>query len=212
MGDKKMMQPPWIEITTCFPCPNRCPYCPQDDWIKAYKDVNILTLSNFKKILKNVPKNVVIDFAGFAEPFVNPECADMMIYARNEGHQVNINSTLVGASEENLERVKDIVDEFRFHDANKGKSPKDWMIDTGKVLNPNSRAGHLWDEEIRNNAGECARAPYHNINVMMPNGDVYICCNDYSLKHKLGNLFETNYDDLERLDTYELCKTCKDSR
>jgi radical SAM protein with 4Fe4S-binding SPASM domain len=34
-------------------------------------------------------------------------------------------------------------------------------------------------------------------NVVVPNGDVYICCQDFGLKHKIGNLFEYHYDSNE---------------
>jgi radical SAM protein with 4Fe4S-binding SPASM domain len=33
-------------------------------------------------------------------------------------------------------------------------------------------------------------------NVVMPNGDMYLCCMDYGLKHKIGNLLESNYLDI----------------
>jgi len=33
-------------------------------------------------------------------------------------------------------------------------------------------------------------------NVCLPNGDVYICCCDFSLKHKIGNIFDRYYNDL----------------
>lgn len=33
-------------------------------------------------------------------------------------------------------------------------------------------------------------------NVMMPNGDVYLCCMDWSLKHRLGSLATQSYEEL----------------
>lgn len=35
-----------------------------------------------------------------------------------------------------------------------------------------------------------------NQNVLLPNGDVVLCCMDFRLKHKLGNLFQNSYDEL----------------
>jgi hypothetical protein len=35
-----------------------------------------------------------------------------------------------------------------------------------------------------------------NENVLLPNGDVVICCNDYGLEHRMGNLLENSYDSL----------------
>jgi sulfatase maturation enzyme AslB (radical SAM superfamily) len=33
-------------------------------------------------------------------------------------------------------------------------------------------------------------------NVLLPNGDVVLCCNDYGMKHVLGNLMRCDYDSL----------------
>jgi radical SAM protein with 4Fe4S-binding SPASM domain len=41
-----------------------------------------------------------------------------------------------------------------------------------------------------------------NQNVMMPNGDVYLCCMDWALRHKLGNLFEQPYEALHQSEEY----------
>lgn len=43
-------------------------------------------------------------------------------------------------------------------------------------------------------------------NVMMPNGDVYLCCMDWSLQHRLGNLFEQSYEELRQSETIELIR------
>ena len=42
-----------------------------------------------------------------------------------------------------------------------------------------------------------------NQNVVMPNGDVYLCCMDWALQHRLGNLFEQSYEDLFRSEEYK---------
>jgi Iron-sulfur cluster-binding domain len=42
----------------------------------------------------------------------------------------------------------------------------------------------------------CSFTPFYDQNVMLPNGDVVLCCMDYSLKHKLGNLITGDYYDL----------------
>ncbi len=46
---------------------------------------------------------------------------------------------------------------------------------------------------------------------MMPNGDVYLCCMDWSLQHKLGNLFEQAYDELHASEDYHrVCRSMTD--
>lgn len=44
---------------------------------------------------------------------------------------------------------------------------------------------------------------FFNQNVIMPNGDVYLCCMDWSLQHKLGNLFEQSYEELYQSEEYQ---------
>jgi hypothetical protein len=39
----------------------------------------------------------------------------------------------------------------------------------------------------------CGFTPFYDHNVLLPNGDVVICCMDYSVKHKIGNLIENDY-------------------
>jgi len=50
-----------------------------------------------------------------------------------------------------------------------------------------------------------------NQNVMMPNGDVYLCCMDWSLQHRLGNLFEHSYETLHDSAEYDrICQSMHD--
>lgn len=42
-------------------------------------------------------------------------------------------------------------------------------------------------------------------NVLLPDGTVILCCMDYGLKHKLGNLLT---GDLKRQSHYDLCRRC----
>jgi len=57
----------------------------------------------------------------------------------------------------------------------------------------------------------CLEKMYHN--VMLPNGDVSLCCMDYGLKHILGNLYEQSYEDIvpENNQCFELCKLCENA-
>lgn len=45
-------------------------------------------------------------------------------------------------------------------------------------------------------AVSCADTPFYDQNVVLPNGDVLLCCMDYSMKHVIGNLLQQNYYDL----------------
>jgi MoaA/NifB/PqqE/SkfB family radical SAM enzyme len=42
----------------------------------------------------------------------------------------------------------------------------------------------------------CKSTPFYDRNVLLPNGDVVLCCMDYDLKHIIGNLLEESYKDI----------------
>lgn len=63
------------------------------------------------------------------------------------------------------------------------------------------RAGLLEGEElyrISNIQGKigCRRAKNIDHFVLLPNGEVILCCNDFGLKHRLGNLLEQSYEEI----------------
>ena len=55
----------------------------------------------------------------------------------------------------------------------------------------------------------CVEHLYHN--VVLPNGDVSICCMDYSLEKILGNILEDTYDNImpKPLATFSICSRCE---
>jgi len=57
----------------------------------------------------------------------------------------------------------------------------------------------------------CEEKLYHN--VLLPNGDVSLCCMDYGLEQILGNLFESEYDDImpKPLSCFDLCNYCENA-
>lgn len=220
-----------MEITTIIGCKNMCSYCPQDVIIKAYKGykgIRLLSFENFKKILENIPKDVELYFAGHSEPFLNKESSLMLKYAIESGYNVVMYTTLVGFTDNDLEILASINGQFggiAFHrfdgvgydreDFNRkqnlvrtkvlGIDPIPMDDDTsGRVVGALSRAGNVWEETARSGKLFCSSAPKFDNNSMMPNGDVYLCCMDYGLKHKLGNLMETHYDQLDRSVVNEL--------
>jgi sulfatase maturation enzyme AslB (radical SAM superfamily) len=96
-----------------------------------------------------------------------------------------------------------------------------------------SRAGNVGPQSVpqqaiitareKQGAVTCGYTPFYDQNVCLPNGDVVLCCMDYSLKHKIGNLLEQDYYDVfasERLarlvsenmkpgfSAASLCKSC----
>lgn len=238
-----------LEITTVIGCKNMCPYCPQEKLLNAYKDnIRIMSFETFKKCVDKVPIDSEIHFTGMAEPFLNPDCAKMIEYAFQKGHKIVLSTTLVGLKDISILR-KIPFKSFVVHLPSKDstipvdeiylKTLKD-LSESGieisyvyfGTLHPNininipatqslmnSRAGNLGGKP-RRRKGEivCKRTQP----ILLPNGDVVLCCMDYGLKHILGNLLRNNYNDLFSGNEYQnilkgwknsetdmLCRNCE---
>ena len=100
----------FIEITTNVGCPVVCKDCPQRTFVQAYKKdptrPQMMAFSDFKRIIDSAPPRTKILFAGFSEPFRNPQCVDMIEYALKK-YRVWVNTTLVGLRVEDYRRFKD---------------------------------------------------------------------------------------------------------
>jgi tetratricopeptide (TPR) repeat protein len=57
----------------------------------------------------------------------------------------------------------------------------------------------------------CIEDLYHNI--LLPNGDVSLCCMDYGLDHITGNLYEQSFEDAipENNQCFALCRSCENA-
>jgi hypothetical protein len=55
----------------------------------------------------------------------------------------------------------------------------------------------------------CAEHLYHN--VLLPNGDVSLCCMDYALENIIGNLYRQTYAEVvpEPNTCFDMCRTCE---
>jgi radical SAM protein with 4Fe4S-binding SPASM domain len=213
-----------LEITTKIGCSNRCSYCPQDKLLNAYKGEIYMTTATFVKILENTPHDVQIDFAGFCEPFLNPWVSWMIRYA-SERYDVVLDTTLTGFTENEAILLKGVrLKQVYIHDFDGNAISHDIFDSKVELLKKTvitdkfevgklevkhiwSRAGNLWETEKRKGKIKCGWTGHDfTRNVVLPNGDTYLCCMDYSLKHKLGNLKETHYNDLDREKIIKLCK------
>lgn len=171
-------------------------------------------MDNFKKALSNTPKEVRLRFAGFVEPFQNPEASDMMVHAIREGYHVAVYTTFTDFRQSDYNKIKDLDFEF-FHVHDIGQDRKhmeypfiDEWIPAGNG-NVNNRAGNLDFSPVycENPTGCTHTVGYHN-NIMLPNGDVAVCCADYGLTNIIGNIYTQNYYNLNRTWDRELCKKC----
>jgi radical SAM protein with 4Fe4S-binding SPASM domain len=263
---------PMIEITTKLGCSVNCKFCPQDVFIKEYLkndgSERKLTFENFKKCCDKLPKNVLIEFAGFTEPFLNQDCINMITYAKLKGYRLSIFTTLCGVTEEIVDKLLEIqFEEFVYHapdvegysiipindnylnlvrrlvSAKKtnGDNFIDYVCTQGTVPDNiksilgndvriyvvlNDRAGNLKNDSLygkHNLCGalNCELAYDINHNVLLPDGRVILCSNDWGMKHVLGNLLEQSYDEIingressdihRAMNSYDdeiLCRNC----
>lgn len=268
---------PMMEITTQLGCAINCQYCPQALFVKEYtceeKVERILSYENFVKCIDKLPENVLIEFAGFTEPFFNSECLNMIRYAKSQKHKVNVFTTLMGVdrsllnelisidfeefvlhlpdqegysnipvTEEYLELLKILANAKKTNGENyigyacsQGTVPENVKEVLGKntriyvVLN--DRAGNLEDPMLygqKNLKGKLRCELSHDIdhNVLLPDGRVVICSNDWGMKHVYGNLLTNTYDEImqgeeamnirramqDEQDTSILCRNCFQAR
>lgn len=84
-----------------------------------------------------------------------------------------------------------------------------------------SRAGNLGVTVRHAGPVECSASPELMHNVLLPNGDVVLCCMDYGRRHVLGNLLRDSWLGLDRLTVRGmqvvpgsgvLCQTCECAR
>ena len=74
------------------------------------------------------------------------------------------------------------------------------------------RAGNLENKDNKLRGGEkcgriyCERAVNLNHNVLLPDGTVVLCCNDFGMKHVLGNLLKEDYDSIISSEQMRLVK------
>jgi len=103
-----------LEITTKIGCVNNCVYCPQAKLLKALpkKSKHMMSLEHFKICIDKLPHDVDIVFGGFCEPFLNPDCTKMILYANKKGYKVHLYTTLVGLNEKDLNLI---LAEVPFH-------------------------------------------------------------------------------------------------
>jgi hypothetical protein len=73
----------------------------------------------------------------------------------------------------------------------------------------------------------CRSTPFYDRNVLLPNGDIVLCCMDYNLKHIIGNLLDQDYESIFKNDSLldlikinetpefskcSICKSCDNVR
>lgn len=254
----------WLEISTNINCSNNCVFCPQKKIITQYsKRSNEFQMSfeTFKICIDKVPTNVTIIFSGMSEPWLNPNCTKMVMYAHQKGHRIYIYTSLVGIKVSDIQKLKTISFDYNYgfmvhlpsvekiedikitkeylkvlnsliHSGIKAEyhyhgsqpNPKINLSGANVIYTPlQNRAGNLPFQQnfdhLKKGKIFCTRSL--KANFLLPNGDVLLCCQDYGMKHVIGNLLKSNYQSIFKSQEYKkilkgmddnkidiLCRTC----
>ncbi len=107
---------PTIEVTTVIGCKINCRYCPQKLLLQNYfinpQRDSIMTMDTFLMCLTHLPSKCNIQFCGMSEPFLNPLCIDMIQKTYESGRSIELYTTLVGITQEKLDRLLKIPIDF----------------------------------------------------------------------------------------------------
>lgn len=230
-----------MEITTKIGCPVFCAYCPQKKLLEAYSGRShefLMSFDTFKTCVDKIPLKENLWFCGMCEPFSNPDCTKMILYARQRGHRISVSTTLAGLNSADIDLLEQIslggfgvhlpsteglekinIDEKYLEMLTRileSKLPAYFFAHTENV-DPRvlplfrGRNVEIQKRKLITRAGnvESMRRPRKRIgvlrcergmrsNILLPNGDVALCCMDYGLQHVLGNLLRSDYNSLHQ--------------
>ena len=101
-----------IAVSTVIGCKNLCNYCPQDKVIKAYKKrskITNMSLETFKTCIDKLPKDIIINFAGFSEPCLNPDYVKMILYANEKEYKIQLLTTIIGMKLDDIDQLENVT-------------------------------------------------------------------------------------------------------
>ena len=267
-----------ITFTTNIGCRVNCKFCPQDDIMKSYAekenipkinfgDPSMMSYEAFVTMIEKVPKDVVVIFSGFTEPYLNSECSKMIEYTFEKGYRIEIFSTLVGMTLEDVDILKKIEPQLvkitiHLPDTEKyakialteqfkqvlkkivslpiqntffmtmGTVPEEIEKMIGIKIHASQMvnwAGHIDDGLVtERNEGPLVCSMHEDRDnkyippIIVPNGDVVLCCKDWSMEYVLGNFLKCSFDELYESEIYKevtkkmasendnvLCRNCE---
>lgn len=222
-----------LEITTNIGCPANCRnLCPQEILLNRYEGPRLMSLDMFKTCLKTVPPSVEILFSGFSEPFANPDAISMIEHAA-QNHTISVFTTLMCASEDSVKRLGRLeYNRFCLHvpDGVNCRIPltEEYMRNffyivehvrnvyfttMNKRFHSNNRENVTRGKLPRAKPVQYCDLPFYPDFVLLPNGNVQLCCMDFGLKHTVGNLERNSYESIradfwKRRKKFALCRYC----
>lgn len=255
-----------LEITTIAGCKISCSYCPQALFALEHKKVSndrFMSLETFKQSLSSVPTDVDIHFSGYSEPFLNPNCIEMIRFAYDKGHRISIYTTVEGLEAEHVRELEQMeFKKFNVHLPDDGLHMRvkidEHYLEVMKLLMNSSIPDILYidyfgvhpkilslmddletvNRKLTSRAGNVStdqtgtppdikgalrcRVNREKKNVLLPNGDVSLCCVDYGKRHSIGNLLTDDYNQLHQNAAFKeilsrmkgkkgdlLCRSCE---
>jgi hypothetical protein len=94
-----------LDIVFGIGCPVQCTrYCPQEVIVKKHQ-MGPLTLDNFKRYVSTIPNDELLIFAGISEPFCYKDAVEIILYAYEKGHPINLFTTLRGLKPDDAKRL-----------------------------------------------------------------------------------------------------------
>lgn len=244
------MIPKMMEITTKIGCRLNCRFCPQNLLIRSYhsdkNNAEMMRFETFRTCIDKIPTDVDIHFSGMSEPWLNPECTKMLLYAYERGHRIHVYTTLTGMTQEDFLKIKHLnFSNFILHIPDKENNSRFILNDSYMDLfykivrsfkrgefridhlschgtvHPQIRelveaSGLQIDRKMCDRAGNVQETCDINSgnrkngsiicrfckgialdkNVLLPNGQVLLCCMDYGMKFPLGNLIFQSFEDI----------------
>ena len=165
----------YLEITVSPACPKLCDYCPQTAYITNYKK----KFSNEDKVLKldtikQISKNVIIKLI--------KKNIDFSIFLIGEDFHPLIQNT-----------INNLVDKFDLSD----KVIKAKYLNTrASSIDPNKFGLKQTTKKNSENGGYFCSYQRLNQGVLLPNGKVAMCCQDYGLETIIGDLKIQSIDEI----------------
>jgi len=231
-----------LEITTIAGCKISCTYCPQALFALEHKKVTnnrLMSLDTFKQSLASVPTDVDIHFSGYSEPFLNPNCIDMIRFAYEKGHRISVYTTVEGLKAEHIPELEQMAfKKFNVHLPDDGlhmrvKVDESYLAAMKLLMNssiPNilyidyfgvhPKVVTLMNDLETVNRKLTSRAG--NVSNEQTNTPPSLCCVDYGKRHSIGNLLTDEYDHLHKSEIFNeilsrmkgkkgdlLCRTCE---
>lgn len=137
---------------------------------------------------------------------ITPGYLETLTWLRNNHHRIqNFSTMTMGQVHPSVRHLFDWAPSFEMW-SRAGNLVRESLLKP-RLINLRDRWNAVYHEGERTCG--CAEHLYHN--VLLPNGDVSLCCMDYGLDHILGNLYTHSYEDVipEAQSCRDICNYCE---